>query len=195
METPADRAAADARLAELLVAAKADDRAALDELVRSTAGVVRATLMLAVQDDDAIEDLAQETYLHVLEHLDEFTGGSVAAWLATIARYRALDWRRRQQRRRVAHGRFLKEVTAQVIDAVDQDAANSPPDALPRLRHCLSLLGEEARRLLEWRYREQLQPTEIAQRIGRSVGGVNVSLSRLRQRLSACMASGPGWDG
>src|SRR4051812_39150142 len=36
MENPGDRAAEDARLAELLVAARGDDRGALEELVRGT---------------------------------------------------------------------------------------------------------------------------------------------------------------
>jgi RNA polymerase sigma-70 factor (ECF subfamily) len=49
----------------------------------------------------AAEDLASETWLGVVRGLDRFQGNEAAlrAWVFTIARHEALDWRRRGARR------------------------------------------------------------------------------------------------
>jgi RNA polymerase sigma factor (sigma-70 family) len=51
----------------------------------------------------------------------------------------------------------------------------------------LRQVGPQARRLLEWRYRESLSTAEIARRLGRTDPWVRTTLSRLRQELRVCL--------
>jgi RNA polymerase sigma-70 factor (ECF subfamily) len=77
--------------------------------------------------DDA-EDVASEAWLHIVRDLKSFRGDSDAfrAWAATIARHRALDHLRRQQRRP-----GLSVPIEQLTDRPgDDDTAGSALDAL-----------------------------------------------------------------
>ena len=55
----------------------------------------------AVVSSAAAEDLASETWLRVVRSIERFRGPEPAfrAWVFTIARHEALDWRRRAARR------------------------------------------------------------------------------------------------
>jgi RNA polymerase sigma-70 factor (ECF subfamily) len=84
----------------LAVAAAAGDRFALAAFVRDTqTDVWRLCRHLA--GPAAADDLAQDTYLRMLDALPRFRGDSSArTWLLAIARHTAIDHVRREQRRR-----------------------------------------------------------------------------------------------
>lgn len=91
-----DRAALDAEVTSLALAAGRGDRWALGEFIRLTqADVWRFLAHLA--DPDAADDLSQETYLRAMDALPSFRGeASARSWLLTIARRTAADRVRRE---------------------------------------------------------------------------------------------------
>lgn len=86
--------------AEVLVAARGGDKAALGEMFRSYQP--RLLRYLRAQERDMADDLAAEVWLAVARGLDRFTGDEAGfrGWLFTIARHRVIEVRRRRARRR-----------------------------------------------------------------------------------------------
>ena len=88
METPDEK---------LLEAARAGDRAALDQLLtRHQSRVYRFGLKMCRDSEDA-KDVLQETLLAVARNVKDFRGASsVSTWLYTIARSFCIKKRRRR---------------------------------------------------------------------------------------------------
>jgi RNA polymerase sigma factor (sigma-70 family) len=61
-------------------------REALAELWRRHGARIRAGCLRVLRDPDAAEDVAQDTFLRALQHLEEYRPGDFAGWLWTIAR-------------------------------------------------------------------------------------------------------------
>jgi RNA polymerase sigma factor (sigma-70 family) len=83
--------------APLVAAARAGDRAAFGALYRRHARLVQAVLLARVAPDH-VADLVQDVFVIAMDRLKELRDdGAFVAWLATIARRRAADWRRRRR--------------------------------------------------------------------------------------------------
>src|SRR3569623_3054541 len=96
--------AARARLTEILVRTGNADRAAFRGLYTLTSAKLFGVCLRICGERQAAEDVLHEVYLTVWKRAGAYEPGraSPIAWLATIARTRALDWRRAQGVRRVA---------------------------------------------------------------------------------------------
>lgn len=140
--------AARAHLAATLLATGSEDRAAFHELYRLTSAKLFGITLRICGDRQAAEDVLHDVYLVIWRRAGGWEPGraSPISWLATIARNKAIDWRR-------AHG----SRGALPIDAAP-DIADDAPDAEARLvaageRHTLhDCLGE-----LEGRQREAIR--------------------------------------
>ena len=92
-------AAADDPLTDVVAAARGGDEEAFVVLWRA----LHPPLLryLRVRGEQAPEDLAAETWMHVVKGLSAFEGGApeFRAWLFTIARHRAIDGSRTRARR------------------------------------------------------------------------------------------------
>jgi len=143
-------------------------------------------LLAILADFSAVDDVLQETFLTVTRKAEEFERGTnFTAWVATIARFHALDWRRKK-------GRMATGLSEDVVERLC-----AIPEALPSteiadrelsaLEHCLSLLSGKMRQAVELRYREGHKPAEIARRLGWTPEAIYVALSRARAALRACI--------
>jgi RNA polymerase sigma-70 factor len=160
-----------------------------DELVREfQRGRFRlvAYIRALVGDPDLTEDLFQETSVVVLQKLPSFdTDRDLHAWTRGIARNLVL--RHREQARRLVP--FADD---RLIDLVDSAFEERPAEGLDEqrglLRRCLELLASGSRELLDLRYASGLPLREIAGRLDRTEGAVQVALSRVRKWLTDCVA-------
>jgi RNA polymerase sigma-70 factor (ECF subfamily) len=61
----------------------------------------------------------------------------------------------------------------------------------------MTKLDERARRICELRYRDDLKPASIAERVGMSANTVSKALQRIREQLRACIEqnSAPSLEG
>lgn len=147
---------------------------------------LRGMVLAILPDLSAVDDVLQETFLTVSRKADEFQPESnFAAWAAAVARFHALDWRRKQ-------GRWMNGLTEEVIEQL-----YAHPDALGDAREidrelavldgCLKELAPQARKAVELRYREGFKPSEVARRLGWTTEAIYVALSRARSVLRACV--------
>jgi len=83
--------------AGLVAAARRGERAAFGALYERHARFVQAILLARVAPD-AVPDLVHDVFLSAMSRLDSLRNdASFAPWLATMARNRAADWRRRRR--------------------------------------------------------------------------------------------------
>jgi RNA polymerase sigma-70 factor, ECF subfamily len=173
---------------DLLCRAQAGDRDAFDRLVLNTAPLVRSWLALQVRHLDQVDDLAQEVYLYVYDHLADYRPGSNGlAWLRAITRNQALGHWRAYQRRSAAHERYCDALRHQLSEVAHELPESGRPDLLARLRACVDRLSERARALITQRYDNDLSVEAMAAQRAQSANQVSVSLWRVRRTLADCL--------
>jgi RNA polymerase sigma-70 factor (ECF subfamily) len=140
---------------------------------------------------EAAEDLAQETLIEAWRNRHKFRGGSESrAWLAAIARFVCLRWRRRRWRERaqvsLPEGEPDSPLGIPVLDqgdGLDFETALNRAELTELLDRAMVLLPAETRALLVQQYMEELPRAEIAARLGLGEGAVAVRLHRGRLAL------------
>ncbi|HEY1423174.1 MAG TPA: sigma-70 family RNA polymerase sigma factor [Candidatus Acidoferrum sp.] len=161
----------------LVRAAQAGDRAAFGQLYQRYARMVHG-LLLARVPVSAAEDLVQDVFLQALPRMKSLRDTSrFGAWLAAIARNRAMDFHRR------AKPDTSFEAQIGTIE-VNQSSKNSVAleDGMTLL-NALRELPEAYREPLILRFVEGMTGPEIAERTGLTHGSVRVNLHRGMQML------------
>jgi RNA polymerase sigma-70 factor, ECF subfamily len=175
-------------LADLLGRIAARDAAAFSALYKDTSAKLYGVVARILPKGDAAADTLQETYVRIWEKAGEFDAakGSPLAWMATIARNRALD-----EVRRVRPG-SLEDLPASfepAADEVDPLAARERSERLAALLHCLQALDEEKRAVVLLAYYRGMSREALAQRFGRPVPTIKTWLHRGLAQLRDCLAS------
>ena len=171
--------------ADLVEAAQAGDRAALDQLVEQHAAEIYRFGKLMCRDPEDAKDVLQETLLAMAKSLASFRGSAtLSTWLSTIAR-RFCSKKRRGQPQLDSH--------EGVLDGLADDAPR-PDDAVAdkELEHALSrsisALEPKYREVLLLRDMEGLPAKEVASVLGISVEAVKNRLHRGRLGVRQAMA-------
>jgi RNA polymerase sigma factor (sigma-70 family) len=175
-----------ARLTEALVRTGAEDRDAFRLVYDLTAAKLFGICLRICGEPQAAEDVLHEVYLLVWRRAGAFEPGrsSPITWLATIARNRAIDWRRSQASR----------VTSRLEDAPDlADPAPLASDRLEadgesaRLHGCLGALEERQRSAIRTAFFDGLTYAELAERQGVPLGTCKSWIRRGLLALKQCL--------
>lgn len=187
MIVPADPAAiARAALAEALIRTGDGDRRALGEVYTRTSAKLFGICLRICGDRQAAEDVLQEVFLTVWKRAGGYEPGraSPITWLATIARNRAIDWRRAQGNR----------VMAPIDDiAPIADASPLASDTLlaqegeARLHLCLDALDERQRNAIRTAFFDGATYAELAERQSVPLGTMKSWVRRGLMRLKECL--------
>jgi RNA polymerase sigma-70 factor (ECF subfamily) len=144
----------------------------------------RAFLRTQLGSWDEVDDVMQETSLVAWRKYDQFTPGtSFLNWLLTIARFEALNHRRRQARSRMV-------LSDEVLDLIAEEGL-AETDAAERERHaldhCLEQLPAAQRELLRVAYQPGVKFNDVAAETGRSAQALYKTIQRLRAALLQCV--------
>lgn len=147
-------------------------------------------LRAIVRDPHRAEDLLQETWVVVMKRLDDFDPSrDFGAWTRGIARNLA------RNALRSAHSRKMTYLASEeLLDAIDtafegvSESERRDTDAdMSMLKYCLGKVSVSNRQMLHLRYRAGMRIDEIAKKLGRSSGSIQVALYRVRQSLLKCI--------
>lgn len=173
-------------LVEALVATGEQDRAAFLRVYRMTAAKLFGVCLRICGDRTAAEDVLQDVYALVWKRASGFEPGraSPITWLATIARNRAIDWRRANPHR----------ATTDVEDAADlPEPSPSACDTLlfdetdRRLHLCLDALQDTQREMIRAAFFGGLTYAELAERRAVPLGTMKSWIRRGLLRLRECL--------
>jgi RNA polymerase sigma-70 factor (ECF subfamily) len=155
------------------------------ELLSGSRSRVFGHLLALVQNLADAEDLYQQTALLLWEKLDQFQRGTdFGAWAVTIAHYQALNFLRRQSRRRM----LFSDVALARLAAVQLDIKSSDLSARSEaLSNCLESLPARSKQMLRLRYQGDQSLQQIADQQRRSVGAIYTAISRIRKALQSCI--------
>jgi len=181
-----DPAAARAHLGDLLIRTGSEDRAAFGELYDLTSAKLFGIALRICGDRAAAEDVVHEVYLLIWRRAGAWEPGraSPISWMATIARNRAIDWRRAAGVR-----------AAQPIEAADA-VPDPAPDALAlaatgderaRLFGCMDGLDPRTRAAIRTAFFDGLTYREVAIREATPLATIKSVIRRGLIRLRDCL--------
>ncbi|MEO6581029.1 MAG: sigma-70 family RNA polymerase sigma factor [Sphingomicrobium sp.] len=175
------------RLVEALVKTGAEDREAFSTLYKLTSAKLFGVCLRICGDKGAAEDVLSEVYLTIWRRAGAFEPGraSPISWLATIARNRAIDWRRSSGRRLAVTMDDAPEVADPEASAEDRMVEG---DEGRRLHLCLDELDEKQRGAIRTAFFDGLTYAELAERDGVPLGTMKSWVRRGLIRLKDCLS-------
>jgi RNA polymerase sigma-70 factor (ECF subfamily) len=152
---------------------------------------IHSFLMSLLANLDDAEVVMQETSMAMWRKYEQFkTGTSFRNWAFQIARFEAMNFRRKRQRDRHF---FSDELVQLLADDAAQQAAQLEEERRV-LAHCVAKLDPRDRGLLSGCYREGSTIKEYAESVGRTANAVRKHLARIRTALSLCVRQTLGLD-
>jgi RNA polymerase sigma-70 factor (ECF subfamily) len=174
---------------KLVQSARSGNKAAFVELWRRHSSTVFRAAYRIVKNREDAEDLAQETFLKALDHLQSFNGTSkFSTWLVRIGINAALGELRRRRSRPEAYFESLNNGDSQwhweIPDkAIDIEAGLLKSEVIDWMNVAISRLNPSLRTVVEMQQRHEYSHTEIALLANLSVPAVKSRLSRARRAL------------
>lgn len=153
-------------------------QASLDfpKLMREQQGMVFSLAYRFLRDRMRAEELAQDVFLRLYQHLNELESEEHAVfWLRRVTAQRCIDESRRRKRR--------PEIP---LDDVNPPAVSAHSDDVllhERLGRLVGSLPDSIRMIVLLRYQEDLGPAEIARVLGMQVNTVKSQLHRAIETL------------
>lgn len=185
-----ETSARDQELTNLIGRCALRDQAALKQLFERIGPYLNAIAFRILRSDEAAADVLQEAFIQIWSNAGSYRPhlSKPLTWLASIARYRALDRLDSEQRLRQKFRSF----------GDDDDIESIPGPANPEadvhklqlnfhLHRCLSTLGDNIRRSIELAYLYGHTREEIAQQFSTNVNTVKSWLHRGAERLRQCL--------
>jgi len=148
------------------------------------------TSLLANLDD--AEVVMQETSMAMWRKFEQFEAGtSFRNWAFQIARFEAMNFRRKRQRDRHF---FSDDLVRLLADEAAQHAAQLEEERRV-LAHCVAKLEPRDRGVLSGCYREKSTMKAYAESVGRTPNAVRKQLAKIRAVLSLCVRRTLGLEG
>jgi len=163
--------------AALVAAIRSGDDQAMAQLYDRYSGIVYSVALRVLGDTGAAEDILQDIFMQLWRNPDVFDAsrGSLPAWLAVIARNRAIDTLRKRR---------PEEEISDVVVSVEPDLARGAEwsRVLDKIRGVLGTMPAPQRSALEMSFFEGLTHSEIAEKTGEPLGTIK---TRIRAGLNA----------
>lgn len=143
--------------------------------------VFRITLSVVHNQQEA-EDLAQETFIKMMDALPSYQNQGFKTWLSRIALHKAIDYKRKKQRQREELGVDLdyhspKGESVEMI-VLDQEKIKQINDSIQQMPEKLGIA-------VQYYYIDGLSYTEIGQKLAIEEKAVEMRLYRARKWMKS----------
>jgi RNA polymerase sigma-70 factor (ECF subfamily) len=145
---------------------------------------VLAFIRSAVPQLSDAEDVLQETARHIVDRFEDYDSARpFQPWAMGIARFKAMEWRRKQGQRDLP----FKDEAIEAIHAAYVERCEDWSNVGHAIDECIKKAPPAMENLLVLRFIENLKPAEIARRLRSTANSVSVRLSRARDALQDCI--------
>lgn len=179
--------------ADVVALAQRGRETAYRELIRRYERPVFSLVFRMVRDRELAEDLAQDTFIKVLQHIDRYRPEfKFSSWLFKIANNVAIDHLRRRQLDTVSMDGSPHAVTSDAVEATSFDVSGGGESALDRIEArelgsaieaAIGKLRPEYRACILLRHVEDKSYEEIAATLDLPLGTVKTYIHRARHEL------------
>jgi RNA polymerase sigma-70 factor (ECF subfamily) len=179
--------------ADVVALAQKGRESAFRELIRRYERPVFSIIYRMVRDKETAEDLAQDSFIKVLNHIDRYRPEfKLSSWLFKIANNVAIDHLRRRQLETVSIDGSPHAATAAEIEATSFDVTARQESALEELEarelggaieRAIAALRPEYRSCILLRHVEGRSYEEIAATLDLPLGTVKTYIHRARHQL------------
>jgi len=175
-------------LSDLLARVAARDREAFAAVYKATSAKLWGVVVRILPRRDIAEDVLQDVYVRIWERAASFdpAKASPIAWMATIARNRAIDEVRRKSPVSIEDAPESLEVEQDAPSPLDNTQMSQD---LRRLQQCLQGLDAERREIVLLAYYNGLSRDELAKRFSHPVATIKTWLHRSLAQLRKCLGS------
>ena len=184
--------------ADVAALAKQGREAAFRELVRRYERPVFSLIYRMVRDRETAEDLSQETFIKVLNHIDRYRPEfKLSSWLFKIANNVTIDYLRKRQLDTVSMDGSPHAATAAQVEATQFDLEARQESALEEIEsrelgsaieQAIAKLRPEYRSCILLRHVEGRSYEEIASILDLPLGTVKTYIHRARHELRDALA-------
>src|SRR4051812_26651439 len=178
---------------ELVSRVARGDRMALRRVYDLYSPAAMAIALRMMKGGPVAEEIAQDAFVEVWRRAREYDSsrGTVSAWVATIARPRALDRLRAEGRLSAAKEKAAAEPEAPSVAPLELAVERQQRE---RVNAALQPLPAEQRTAIEMAYYDGLTQREIAEKLGQPLGTVKTRVRLAMEKLAVVLV-GPQSDG
>ena len=178
----------------ILAMAKAGDVDAFNRLVALHQDAVYGFSLSLTRQHALADDVTQETFISAFRSIAKMRGSNFRAWLLRIARNKAYDHFRRQNRRQESSvddedSAFRERLTSDNPSPADVAINSELRDAL---EHCVGALSHEHTEVIVLIDVQGQSYDDASAVIGVGIGTIKSRLNRARRRVRDCLRSIPG---
>jgi RNA polymerase sigma-70 factor, ECF subfamily len=184
------RTGAEDEVAELLAGCARRDRSAFQRLYEKTAPQLLGCLIRILRNRALAEDALQDVFVQVWNRAAQYEAarGSAWGWLIAIARYRAIDVRRREGRMAADTGTDLDAIAAD-DETLEDSALGFGQRTANMLMHCMGTLQPRQRECIVLAFQGGMTHAEVSTQIGEPLGSVKSWIRRGLTALKRCLES------
>lgn len=177
------------RLVAALSRVAAGDRSALRDVYDRTSAKLFGICLRISQDRQGAEDILQDVYVSIWNHAASFDPkrASPITWLATIARNRAIDWKRARGKAEMQPVEAASHLADERPLAIDLLLAQ---EERAHIAHCLQTLEARQNEAIRSAFFDGLTYAELADRAEVPLGTMKSWIRRGLLRLKDCLEDG-----
>ncbi|WP_228409549.1 RNA polymerase sigma factor [Radiobacillus deserti] len=132
-----------------------------------------------LRDPQEAEDVAQETFIKMMNSLPSYQHQGFKTWLGKIALHKAIDYKRKKQRAKEDLTYFDKEYALPTIDSTEDKVIHE--SLRKRVRTAIGEMPETLRLTVWYYYIEDLSYQEISKKLSIEETTVKMRLYRARK--------------
>ncbi|MFL5312285.1 MAG: sigma-70 family RNA polymerase sigma factor [Myxococcales bacterium] len=183
-------AAAGLGVEEVIARIARGERGALRSAYDIFAGRAMAIALRILRSTEEAEEVVQDTFVEIWRRAADYRPerGTPGAWIAAMARSRAIDRLRERIRSENALRTFASEPPREPDPSASESAARR--EERSRVRAALAALPAEQRRTVELAYFDGLTQSEIARATGDALGTVKTRIRLGMEKLANALLEG-----
>lgn len=143
-----------------------------------------AFILAMVPNQINAEDILQETVTEMWKKFGDYQAGTnFVAWACTIAKYKILQFRRKQ----VASRLQFSDELVELLQPQSEEMMRSMEDRIENIKRCIKKLSKKDIFLIRLRYEQDCPVKTIAVKAGKSLQSIYQNLNRIHKMLLRCV--------